>query len=136
MVKDQNTGRKIALGALVAGAAGYVAGILTAPKSGKETRQDIADKAAELKEESIAQLQDLRDELDSLLDEAKSKTVALSSKAREEFNEAVVTAKDAKNKTGTMIKAVRAGEASDPELNRAIKQAKLAAKNLGRYLKS
>jgi gas vesicle protein len=136
MVKDQHTGRKIALGALVAGAAGYVAGILTAPKSGKETRQDIADKAAELKEESIAQLQDLRDELDSLLDEAKSKTVALSSKAREEFNEAVVTAKDAKNKTGTMIKAVRAGEASDPELNRAIKQAKLAAKNLGRYLKS
>jgi gas vesicle protein len=136
MVKDQNTGRKIALGALVAGAAGYVAGILTAPKSGKETRQDIADKAAELKEESIAQLQDLRDELDSLLDEAKSKTVALSAKAREEFNEAVVIAKDAKNKTGTMIKAVRAGEASDPELNRAIKQAKLAAKNLGRYLKS
>jgi gas vesicle protein len=136
MVKDQHTGRKIALGALVAGAAGYVAGILTAPKSGKETRQDIADKAAELKEESIAQLQDLRDELDSLLDEAKSKSVALSAKAREEFNEAVVIAKDAKNKTGTMIKAVRAGEASDPELNRAIKQAKLAAKNLGRYLKS
>jgi gas vesicle protein len=136
MVKDQHTGRKIALGALVAGAAGYVAGILTAPKSGKETRQDIADKAAELKEESIAQLQDLRDELDSLLDEAKSKSVALSAKAREEFNDAVVLAKDAKNKTGTMIKAVRAGEASDPELNRAIKQAKLAAKNLGRYLKS
>jgi gas vesicle protein len=136
MVKDQHTGRKIALGALVAGAAGYVAGILTAPKSGKETRQDIADKAAELKEESIEQLQELRDELDNLLEEAKNKTVALSAKAREEFNEAVVTAKDAKNKTGTMLKAVKAGEASDPELNKAIKQAKQAAKNLGRYLKS
>lgn len=36
---------KIAL----ATAAGFVAGILVAPKSGKETRQDIKDKAAEAK---------------------------------------------------------------------------------------
>jgi gas vesicle protein len=136
MVKDQNTGRKIALGALVAGAAGYVAGILTAPKSGKETREDITDKAAEIKDDAISQLQDLRDELDGLLSDAKSKTVALSAKAREEFNEAVVTAKDAKNKAGTVLKAVKAGEASDPELNKAIRQAKQAAKNLSRYLKS
>lgn len=136
MVKDQHTGRKIALGALVAGAAGYIAGILTAPKSGKETREDIADKATEIKEDAINQLQDLRDELDGLLDDAKSKTVALSAKAREEFNEAVVTAKDAKNKAGNVLRAVKAGEAHDPELNKAIKQAKLAAKNLSRYLKS
>lgn len=135
MVKDQHTGRKIAVGALVAGAVGYLAGILTAPKSGKETREDIAEKASELKDEGVEQLQDLRDELDGLINDAKDKTVALSAKAREEFNEAVVAAKDAKNKAGTVIKAVKAGEAQDPDLNKAIKQANLAKKNLGKYFK-
>jgi gas vesicle protein len=135
MVKDEHTGRRIAIGALVAGVAGYVTGILTAPKSGKDTRQDIADKATELKDEGIDQLQDLRDELDGLIGDAKDKTLALSSKAREDFNEAVVAAKDAKNKAGTVLKAVKSGEAEDPELNKAIKQAKAAKKNLGRYFK-
>ncbi|HEX5395411.1 MAG TPA: YtxH domain-containing protein [Candidatus Saccharimonadales bacterium] len=136
MPKDPHTGRKIAVGALVAGAAGYVAGILTAPKSGKETRDDITEKAGDIKDEGLDKLQDLRDELEDLLDTAKSKTVALSAKSREEFNEAVVAAKDAKNKAGMVIKAFRAGEADDPELNKAIKQAKQAQKNLSRYFKS
>ncbi len=136
MVKDQHTGRRIAIGALFAGAVGYLAGILTAPKSGKATREDIAEKASELKEEGVDQLQDLRDELDQLIKDAKDKTVALSGKARAEFNEAVVLAKDAKNKAGTVLKAFRAGEAQDPDLNKAIKQAKQAKKNLSNYFKS
>jgi gas vesicle protein len=136
MVKDQHTGRKIALGALIAGAAGYITGILTAPKSGKETREDIADKASDIKEEGVEQLLDLRDDLDQLIKDAKDKTVALSAKAREEFNEAVISAKDAKNKAGTVVKAFRAGEAEDPELNKAIRQAKQAKKNLSKYFKS
>lgn len=135
MVKDQHTGRRIAIGALLAGAVGYITGILTAPKSGKETREDISDKASELKDEGAEHLQDLRDELDELLRDAKDKTVALSAKAREEFNEAVVSAKDAKNKAGTVLKAIKAGEAEDPDLNRAIRQARQAKKNLGKYFK-
>ncbi len=39
MKKDN--GKKIAIGTAIGLAAGYVTGILTAPKSGKETRQDI-----------------------------------------------------------------------------------------------
>jgi len=38
---SKDTGKKVALGALIAASVGYVAGVLTAPKSGKETRQDI-----------------------------------------------------------------------------------------------
>jgi len=136
MVKDQHSGRKIAIGALLAGAVGYLAGILTAPKSGKETREDIAEKAYELKEEGVEQLQDLRDELDELIKNAKDMTLALSAKAREEFDEAIVAAKDAKNKAGTVLKAIKAGEAEDPDLNKAIKQANQAKKNLGKYFKS
>ena len=40
---------KFALGAIMGAAAGIVAGLLTAPKSGKMTRQDIKEKAVELK---------------------------------------------------------------------------------------
>lgn len=136
MVKDQHSGRKIAIGALVAGAVGYVTGILTAPKSGKETRDDIAGKASDLKDEGAERLEDLRNELEELISTAKDKTVALSAKAREEFNEAVVAAKDAKSKAGTVLKAAKAGEADDPDLNRAIKQASQAKKNLGKYFKN
>ena len=113
MAKDEHTGRKLAIGATLAGAIGYITGILTAPKSGKETREDIADKAEELKESAEEQLQNAHDELTELIKTAKSKSMALGSKARAEFN-----------------------EADDPALNKAIKQVKQAQKNLGKYLKS
>ena len=84
----------------------------------------------------LEQLQSLQIELEDLIKKTKDKSLALSSQAREEFNEAVIHAKDAKDKTGTLLKSVKAGEADDPELNKAIKQAKAAAKNLGKYFKS
>jgi gas vesicle protein len=136
MGSNKGTARKIAIGSLVAGVAGYVTGLLTAPKSGKETRQDIEDKVSDVKDSAEAQLEELNDELHNLIKTTKQKTVALSSSARAEFNEAVIRAKDAQNKTGQMLKAVKNGEASDPELSKAIKQAKLAAKNLAKYYKS
>ncbi len=136
MANQNHTGRRIAVGALIAGAAGYLAGILTAPKSGKETRADISDKAKDAKDETLDQLQNLHTELDNLIQKTKDKTVGLSSQAREEFNDAVVKAKDAKDKTGTLLKSVKAGQADDPELNKAIKQAKAAVKNLAKYFKS
>lgn len=136
MIKNNHTGKKIALGALIVGATGYLIGILTAPKSGKETREDITNKASDVKQESMEQLQSLRIELEDLIQDAKDKRMALSTSAREEFNEAVIKAKDAKNKTTTMIRGLRAGEADDPELNKAIKQARLAVRNLSKYYKS
>ena len=136
MAKDEHTGRKMAIGTILGGAIGYLTGILTAPKSGKETREDITDKAMDVKEGAEEQLQSAQTELDDLLKNAKSKSLALGSKAREEFNEAVVRAKDAQNKTVHLMKAVKAGQADEPELNKAIKQARLAAKNLGKYFKA
>jgi gas vesicle protein len=133
--RNEHTGRKIAIGSAIAGLAGYVAGVLTAPKSGKQTRGDIARKAEDLKDDAEGQLQDLNEELKDLIKTTKTKTVALSSSARVEFNEAVVRAKDAQNKTAQVLKAAKAGEASDPDLNKAVKQARLAVKNLAKFLK-
>jgi gas vesicle protein len=44
---------KFAIGALIGAAAGVVAGIMTAPKSGKETRDDILQKANDVKDRAL-----------------------------------------------------------------------------------
>jgi gas vesicle protein len=133
--KKQNTGKKVAVSAIVAGVAGYIGGILTAPNSGKNTRRNIVEEAEGIKDGTEAQLQRANDELKSLINDAKTKTVSLSSQAKEEFNEALLRAKDTQNKTSATLKALKVGEADDPELNKAVKQARLAAKNLGKFFK-
>jgi len=134
--KDEQTGRKMAIGAAIAAALGYVTGILTAPKSGKETRHDIAEKTGDVKDETTEQLQKLSDELSELINLAKDRGSALGSKAKAELNEAVIRAKDAENKAAHVLKAIRSGQADDPQLNKAVKQAQQAKKNLAKYLKS
>lgn len=134
--KKNNVVKKVAVGTAVAAVAGYVAGILTAPKSGKETRQDIKNKAGEAKTEAEQQLHKASEELAEALKQAKATTANLSSKAKDEFNEAVIRARDAQSKAASVLKAVRAGGADDPALNKAVKQAQQAKKNLSKFLKS
>jgi gas vesicle protein len=136
MRKKKNAGKTLAVGAVVAGIAGYAAGLLTAPKSGKETRQDLGKKAEDIRGGAEEQLQAAVDELTEKLKVAKTKSVALNAKTRKEFDETVVRAKDAQNKASQVLKAFRAGEAEDPELNKAVKQTKQAISNLAKYLKS
>jgi gas vesicle protein len=134
--KRSETVKKVAIGSAIAGAVGYLAGILSAPKSGKQTRQDFADKAGEVKTSAEDELQDLNEELKDLIKDAKGKTISLGSAARAEYNETLIKAKDAQNKAGEVLRAVKNGEAANPELDKAVRQAKQAAKNLGKYLKS
>jgi gas vesicle protein len=134
--RDPHTGRKIAIGTVIAGTIGYLAGVLTAPKTGKQTRSDIAHKAGDIKLDAEAELEDLNQELKELIKNAKVKTVALRSTARAEFNEAVVRAKDVQNKSAQVLKAAKAGEAQDPDLNKAVKQASQAIKNLSKFFKN
>lgn len=136
MAKENHSGRKIAIGAAIAGVVGYITGLLTAPKSGKQTRADIAEKAGDIRERAEIELAELQADLKNIIRQVKDKTVTLSAKARDEFNEAVIVAKDAQNKAASVLKAVKAGEAEDSELNKALKQARAASKNLARYLKS
>lgn len=136
MSKNDKTGSKWAIGAAFAAIGGYLAGLLTAPKSGKQTRADIAQKAEDVKEGTAEQLQAVHDDLVTLLKTAKTQTIALSSQARQEFNEAIMAAKDAQNKAAHVLKAIKQGEADDPQLNKAVKQVKQAQKNLAKYLKS
>ncbi|HET9721451.1 MAG TPA: YtxH domain-containing protein [Candidatus Saccharimonadales bacterium] len=137
--RRQSTTSKVAVSSLVAsiaGVVGYFTGLLTAPKSGQQTREEIAGKASGIKDGAVVDLQVIEVELKDIIKSTKNKTIGLSSAARSEFDEALVKAKDAHNKAAQVIKAAQKGEATDPDLNKAAKQVRLAIKNLNKFLKS
>jgi gas vesicle protein len=134
MSKD-STGKKIAIGAAVAGVAGFVAGILTAPKSGKETRTDIKNAAVKAKSEAEKNLKNIHSELNTRLADVKAKGEELSGKAKEEYEMIVEKAKGAKEKVRQVLSSIHDGDAEDPDLKQALKDAKDSLKNLEKFIK-
>lgn len=127
--------KRFALFSAIAAVAGYLAGLLTAPKSGRETRGDIKQAANDNLAKAEKELKKLNDELGQTIDEARVKGDKLSTKARKELSELIDNAKDTKEKTGAVISALRNGQAEDDELRKAVKQANAALKNLRAYMK-
>lgn len=127
--------KRIAVGSAVAAVAGYVAGVLTAPKSGKETRQDIKNAADRTRQEAEKDLKRLHTELDKVLDEAKARGGDFGKKAQSELNDLMDKAKDTKEKAREMLSAIHEGDAEDQDLKRAIKNANSALDHLREYLK-
>jgi gas vesicle protein len=132
----ESMGKKVALGAAVAGVAGFVAGILTAPKSGKETRKDIKNAAIKAKSEAEKNLKAMHSELNSRLADVKAKGEELSGKAKDEFDDIVEKAKSAKEKVRDVLSSLHDGDADDPDLKKALKDAKDSLKNLEKFVKS
>lgn len=127
--------KAVAAGTLIVAGAGYLAGILTAPKSGKDTREDISKKAGKARSDSEKQLKKLHSELGDLVKEADAKTKKARAKASKEMNEATEKAKVAKQKAKEVLSAIRSGEADDPNLQAVVEEVKLARTNLAKYLK-
>jgi gas vesicle protein len=133
--KSHDTAKKVAIGGAIAGLLGFLAGILTAPKSGKETRQDIKDSANKGIAEAEKNLKKLHTELDKAIKEAKARSGDLSVRAQKELDELLAKAKDSKEKAREILSAVHEGEATDQDLAKAVKQANNALANLKKYLK-
>jgi gas vesicle protein len=127
-------GSKFAIGAMIAGGVGYLAGILTAPKSGKETRQDIHDGAVKLKNDAENKLKELSTELNSLIAEAKALTSKLGKEARDELQKLMDKATNAKKNAHEVISAFHEGESEDKDLQKAIKDVNKAIDHLKSYL--
>lgn len=127
--------KKFALGTIIAAAAGYIAGILTAPKSGKETREDIKDAAVKTYTAAEKELKVLHTELNKLLGEAGKKAEELKGTAKDSLHKAMDGAKVAKEKARELLSAVHEGDADDKDLDNAVKEAKKAADHLKNYLK-
>jgi gas vesicle protein len=87
---------KFALGALFGAAVGVVAGILTAPKSGKETRADIKAKAGEIK------------------GQAEKKVDEVKTKATEVAGDVKKNAEDLKGRTERAVEGAKKGFNSKP----------------------
>lgn len=136
MSDNDKSSSKWAVGAAVAGVAGFVAGILTAPKSGKETREDIKHVATKAKTEAEKKLKTLHSELNTALDDVKTKGEQLSGKAKVEYNDIVEKAKVAKEKVREVLSTIHDGNPDDPELKKALKDAKDALKSLEKFIKS
>lgn len=127
--------KKFALGTIIAAAAGYVAGILTAPKSGKETRADIKQAAQKTLAEAEKRLKSLHTELASLLKQARETASNLKGKARDEIEKAMIAAAGAKEKARELLSAAHEGAAEDKDLQKAIQEANKAVEHLKTYLK-
>jgi gas vesicle protein len=130
----KNAGR-FAVGALVAAAAGYVAGILTAPKSGKETRKDIKDAANKHITEIEKQLKKKHTELNGLIKDASEKVAKAKGSAKQEIEQLVAKASQAREKIRIALSSVRDGESSDKDLQKAIDDAEKSIEHLKKYLK-
>jgi gas vesicle protein len=70
----------VLLSFIVGGFAGGVLGILFAPKSGKETREDIAEAASEMKKEAEKFAREAKDKVDGFVEESRGVISKLSSK--------------------------------------------------------
>lgn len=124
------TAKRFALGTLFAAAAGYIAGILTAPKSGKETRADIKETATKSVSEAEKQLKKLHTELNKVINQAKGEADSVKGKAREEVDAAIAKTMAVKEKARQVLSALHEGDADDKDLEKAIKEATKAIDHL------
>ncbi|MEI6053963.1 MAG: YtxH domain-containing protein [Candidatus Saccharibacteria bacterium] len=93
---------KFALGALIGAAAGLVAGIITAPKSGKETRADIKKKAIQAKDMAIKDAKFVAGKADEIIDQAKVTAKDISKEAKNDIT-------DLKERADYAIKGAKKG---------------------------
>ncbi len=138
--------KRLAAGTIIFGIAGYIAGLLTAPKSGRETRASIKVAGRSSIRSTEKQLKALHTELNQLLGRAKDTAHDTNTLAQDRSSEVkdrvgqereatVNYGESAKRKVREMLSAVHEGDADDKDLDRAVKDAKKAIGHIRSYLK-
>lgn len=134
---DKNTTKKVAVSLLLGLAAGYVAGVLTAPKSGKETRQDIKEVANKAYRQAEARLKEAYSDLSDLVEIGTNKAHEFSAKGREQFNKLSAQAVAAQLKLKSALSDLRnrgQDAMADEDLQSAIESAQEAKDHLKDFL--
>jgi len=126
----KQTTKKFVLGTIVAAAVGYVAGLLTAPKSGKETRKDIKDAASSAILASEKQLKVLQKDMDEAVTFAKKELAKLSGRTKTNLDEAIEKTLAVKAKVKELISSIHSGEVEDKDLQAAVSEASKVLKHL------
>lgn len=121
--------------ALIAGlAAGYALGVLTAPKSGKETREDIKVAGTKAYRAAEARLKSTYEDLSELIAKAAEQGKKLGLKGREELDDLLAVAHEAQGRVKQLITSVRRGDATDTELEEAVAAADAAKDELRKFI--
>jgi gas vesicle protein len=84
-----NSGKGFVKGTIIGAALGALAGLLLAPKSGKETQDDIKRKVKGTYQDVQTQLRTMSDEVGGRVDSLKSAAKELKGEAREESQELI-----------------------------------------------
>lgn len=125
--------RNIALGTLLIGLTGYAVGLLTAPKSGKETRRALQKHATRAKNEAERKLKALHSELTALIADGRMRVGKVKSEVRIKYADALDKAQLAKEKAREILSAVHEGDADDKDLQDAIEEVNKAIEHLKKY---
>lgn len=130
---EKNT-KKFAIGTAIAAVAGYLAGILTAPKSGKETRQDVKNTAIKAKTEAEKDLKKLHSEITDQINRAKKIATKFGDDHKKDIDKLMSKASVAKEKAREVLSAVHDGKSDNKELSAVIKDINNATDELRKYL--
>lgn len=126
--------KKLAVGAAIIAAGGYIAGILTAPKSGKQTRKDLQKSAIKSKTEAERILKKTHTELSDLMEKVKKSAKKFKNTANKEFAGAITKAQFAKEKAREILLALHDGDVDDKDLQKAVNDVNKAITHLKTYL--
>lgn len=113
---------KKALGIVAAAATGFVAGILFAPKSGKETREDIKRKAGEAKDYTVETAGVVKDKASAGYAAAREGATEIGKEASGFINRASAHAKEvARDAKSTADVAAKDAKATRDSVKKATK---------------
>ena len=111
MASENGVGKGLLIGFLAGGAIGAIVALLYAPKSGRELRQDIKNKADDYMDEAEKYMAEAKDRAKNMINEGKKRSEKLITDARVKSEELLKDAEkifnDAKLKTGSIINESR-----------------------------
>lgn len=129
------TAKRMAIGTMAAAAVGYLAGLLTAPKKGSDTRAQLTRKATEQISETEKQLKKAHTQLNDLLAQVNAQTSDASDKVKKELNSVSEKAMAVREKVREVLSNVHEGKLTDDkDLQNAIDAANKAVDSLKKYL--
>ncbi|HEY4964408.1 MAG TPA: YtxH domain-containing protein [Candidatus Saccharimonadales bacterium] len=123
--------KKLIGGAIIGLAAGYVAGVLTAPSSGKDTRKKIKDTA----DKSIAEIEKQLKSVYKQSQEMIKKVLTDNHKINAKLQAALDAVEKSQAKIKRILSSLHGNDNVDEDLTQAISEAKQAMKHLGEFVK-
>jgi len=124
---NDNYTKGFLIGALVGGAVGAVVALLTTPKSGRELRQDIAERSEGLYNKAQSLLQRTEEQTEEFVNEGKSRSEGIVNSARSRaealMSNAEQVLRDARDRAQNLKESVAVGTAKVADAAKAGAQA-------------